>query len=388
MNIRHLPILGLTAALASQVVASDFISKEMAEQRRQVEMAKQTTIPWLPADADDRREPEQQVLRTRGLYIDQVGVVRRLKEPEKLGCKGLELEAHRGHPLYPENGIWGVRAGFAARYNAVEVDAQQLRDDTWVLHHDKTNERTLVHPFGSQPVSRLTRNEWTQGFMRGRDGLNTSEPAGDVLSTMVLTGAYRQAGQTMNIEIKNYKSCKALHTLDVMARLTLGYEGVAYSELNSTKALSCMRQQNQTSYMAVIQGPNRKALEAWTKANHGKELAHLKGNRLLRAGANFAKQHFGSYKFPGLNSTRELKQFRQLLGRNSGLHVEIQDLLDDPGIIRRVHAAGMKVKSYTINSNEHHLDGLKKLKARGTLPDGAIVDSTPIRTCKILGLES
>jgi len=360
----------------------------MAEQRRQVEMAKQTTIPWLPADADDRREPEQQVLRTRGLYIDQVGVVRRLNEPEKLGCKGLELEAHRGHPLYPENGIWGVRAGFAARYNAVEVDAQQLRDDTWILHHDKTNERTLVHPFGSQSVSRLTRDEWTQGFMRGRDGLNTPEPAGDVLSTMVLTGAYRQAGQTMNIEIKNYKSCKALQTLDVMARLTLGYEGVAYSELNSTKALSCMRQQNQTSYMAVIQGPNRKALEAWTKANHGKELAHLKGNRLLRAGANFAQQHFGSYKFPGLNSTRELKQFRELLGSNSGLHVEIQDLLDDPGIIRRAHAAGMKVKSYTINSNEQHLDGLKKLKARGALPDGAIVDSTPIRTCKILGLES
>jgi len=383
----QLPLLALTAALVAPVSANDFIGRKMAEQVRQIEAARQTLIPWLPSDADDRRLPEQEVLRAKGLYIDQIGVVRRLTQPQQLGCKGLELEAHRGHPLFPENGIWGVRAGFAARYNAVEVDAQQLRDNTWVLHHDKSNERTVVHPFGSQAVSRLTREEWTQGFMRGRDGLNTSEPAGDVLSTMVLTGAYRQPGQAMNIEIKQFKNCKALQTLDIMARLTLGHDGVAYSALNSTKALACLRQYNQSSYMAVVQGPNRKALETWTKTQHGQELAHLKGNRLLRAGANFAQQHFGSYKFPGLNSTRELKHFRELLGSNSGLHVEIQDLLDDPGIIRRAHAAGMKVKSYTINSNADHLEGLKKLKARGALPDGAIVDSTPIRTCKVLGLE-
>jgi glycerophosphoryl diester phosphodiesterase len=388
VNIGHLPIAALTALLIAPVSANDYIGKEMAEQRRQIEAARQTTIPWLPSDADDRRLPEQEALRSKGLYIDQVGVVRRLKEPQQLGCKGLALEAHRGHPLHPENGIWGVRAGYAARYNAVEVDAQQLRDDTWIFHHDKTSERTVVHPFGAQAVSKLSWEQWGQGYMRGRDGLNTTEPASDVLSNMILTGAYRQPGQALNIEIKKYKNCKALLTLDVMARLTLGPDGVAYSALNSTKGLECLRQQNQSSYMAVIQGPNRKALETWAKANHGQELAPLKGNRLLRAGANFAKQQFGSYKFPGLNSTRELKQFRQLLGSNSGLHVEIQDLLDDPGIIRRAHAAGMKVKSYTINSNEAHLEGLKRLKSRGALPDGAIVDSTPIRTCKFLGLES
>lgn len=360
----------------------------MSDQRKQIEAARQTSIEWLPADADERREPEQQVLRAKGLYIDQTGVVRRLNQPTQLGCKGFELEAHRGHPLFPENGIWAVRAGFAARYNAVEVDAQQLGDGVWVFHHDKTNERTTVHPFGRQLLTKLNREQWTQGFMRGRDGLNTDEPAGDVLSTMILTGAYRQSGQSMNIEIKDYKDCKQLQVLDVMASLTLGQDGVAYSSLNSTSALTCLRQVNQTSYMAIIQGPNRKALEAWAKANHGRELTHLKGNRLLRAGAELAQREFGSHTFPKLSNSKNLKHLRELLGSNAGIHVEIQDLLDDPGLIRRARAAGLKVKSYTINSNDDHLAGLRKLKAQRQLPDGAIVDSTPVRTCRILGLET
>lgn len=368
-------------------LADEPVAARMAYQRAAVEAAKQTSVPWLPADAQINRMPEQEFLRPHGLYLDQLGLTRRLAKPDQLGCRGLELQAHRGHPLYPENSDSAVTHAFGARFNAAEVDARQLRDDYWVFNHDNTLNRTVSNGSRTSKVGQLKREEWFQGFMRDRSGLITQEQAQDSIMTMMNAAAYRQPGQRINIEIKAGDACKELGTLNMLATTLLTPQGVSYSSLNDMRPLACLRSVNSDAYMALIEGPSRQALEDWAKANHGTELAKLTGRRQLMAASNFVSEAFGAYKFPPWNSAQGLAKIRSVLGSNAGIHVEIQRLLADPAIVRRAHAAGLKVMSYSINDNQSHLNGLRSLKAKGLLPDGAIVDSTPINTCTALGLE-
>lgn len=144
--------------------ADDPIAARMANQRAALEAAKQTSVPWRPADAQINRMPEQQFLRAHGPYIDQSGLTRRLLKPEQLSCKGLELQAHRGHPQRPENNESAVTHAFGARYNAAEVDARQLRDGYWVFNHDSKLERTVSNGSSTTKVGQLNRNEWFQGY--------------------------------------------------------------------------------------------------------------------------------------------------------------------------------------------------------------------------------
>lgn len=347
-------------------------------------------LPGLPGDALEDREPEQAALSARGYYLGRFGVIRRLNQPQALGClNGFEIQSHRGYPTLPENAFSSVVVAFAAKFNAVEVDARQLRDGTWVLNHDESTQRTMLTRSNKTKLRNMDRSDWTQSTLRNRLGQQVNEQAEDLAT--IASGAFQaqSPGQTLNIELKDNRgiNCQDLGQLNETATLFLSAGQVSYSSMNGVKPLVCMREHNPDAYLALIQGPSRKALEKWAAANHGEELSKLNGNRRLRAAAQMATEAFGSYKYPSWSSTVKLQELRRTLGGKVGLHVEISDLKADPGLVARAQSAGVKLMTYTLTDNDSHLNDLLALKSRGVMPDGAIVDSTPIKTCKMLGLE-
>ncbi|MFV3370977.1 glycerophosphodiester phosphodiesterase family protein [Pseudomonas sp. NY15435] len=344
----------------------------------------------LPADANTSREPEQLELMKRGYYIEQGGALKRLGAPQQIGCRGFEIQAHRGDPRFGENGARAVLSAIASKYNGAEVDARQLRDGTWVFNHDASTGRTLNLPQGDVALTNLDLETWLTAKGRDRFGAPTNDNVYSASQILFATSKTVVPGQTINIEIKGNRglTCGTLGTLNAMAIKEMGQSYISYSSLDGLPPLQCMRSHNPTAYLGLIQGPSQAALEKWAAANHAEELGNLRGRARLMAGARLANKAFGTYKFPRWTSNSKLSELRSSIGGDVGLHVEITDLLADPGITARAHRAGIrKVLTYTLTDNRSHIDGLKALKKMGQLPDGAIVDSTPIKTCKMLGLE-
>lgn len=342
----------------------------------------------LPTDAAQDRAPEQEALNPKGFYIDQTGAVRRLHEPDRLGCKGFEIQAHRGYVTQPENSLSAVVTALSAKFNAAEVDVRRLRDGTWVLSHDGNTKRTMLNTTGKTSLRSMNLADWSQATMRNRDGTKSQETPVSLEQTLTDSLTVMSHGQTMNIELKaKHGTCKSIGELNALTTGILGDNRANYSSMNGTGPLVCVRKYNPSTYVALIQGPSRKALEKWAAATHGEELSKLSGNKRLFAGAKMATEAFGGYQYPSWSSAAKLSELRRTLGNNVGLHVEITDLKADPSLVSRVRAAGVKLMSYTLTDNDSHIRDLLALKSMGALPDGAILDSTPIKACKMLGLE-
>jgi glycerophosphoryl diester phosphodiesterase len=64
-------------------------------------------------------------------------------------CQGMVLHAHHGAPDAPENSPSGARMAFEGGWEGAEIDIQQLRDKSWVLHHDLLLGRTSIGPGGT-----------------------------------------------------------------------------------------------------------------------------------------------------------------------------------------------------------------------------------------------
>lgn len=391
--LRTVTLVGILLSLSGIVEATSVASAQrvLKKERAFQESLLQTTVPWLPADADINRMPEQTVLSERGLYFDYMGRTRRLDAPDQLGCKGgFILEAHRGHPQFPENNVTAAGAGYSARYNAVELDVRMLGDSTWVFQHDATSGRTFqLANYHEKALKNISAGEYRAGKEIDRDGSVTQYSPQTALPVLMSAGSFIGSDQYINIEIKELaKTCEVYGHLNTLITTIIPAHQVSYSTMGNVRPLLCLRQVNTTSRMTVIQGPGRKPLETWAKANHGADLSKLKGNRQTQMAARFIQASFGAHTFPRMSDAKTLAGLKDALGANMGINVEIQDLVDNPGIITRARNAGIRVMSYSINDNDAHLQALKRLRARGTLPDGAIVDSTPIKTCKTIGLES
>lgn len=379
----------ILALCSTSVLADGELTKHVVEERQYFEATFQSYFDWLPKDADIMRLPEQEVMVKHGLYLDTFGLTRRLNEPDRLGCKnGFIIESHRGHPHMSENSSPAIVASLQARYNAVEVDAQHLSDGKWVLHHDWNVGRTVQMPDYQEPYLRnMTWDQYSRGKQVNPDGrVITLSPIG-AAHAFLTAAAYMEPGQYINIEIKGPASCERLKDLDRIARASIPPSRISYSSMSNASPLVCLRGINTESAMVMIQGPGRKPLETWAKTHHGEELAPLRGNRRLRAAGKLVSNVFGNHTFPRVSDAKTLARLKEAFGPNTGINVEIQDLVDNPAILTRARTLGMKVLTYSINDNDAHLQALKKLKAQGRLPDGAIVDSTPIKTCHMIGLE-
>jgi glycerophosphoryl diester phosphodiesterase len=70
------------------------------------------------------------------------------------------LIAHRGGAaVYPEEGPYGYDRALNAGY-ALEADARQIKDGTWVLLHDATVDRTMTGVGMTGPVDQISYTNW------------------------------------------------------------------------------------------------------------------------------------------------------------------------------------------------------------------------------------
>lgn len=191
-------------------------------------------------------------------------------------------------------------------------------------------------------------------------------------------------GQRFNIELKSIH-CGQLRRLDERLASFLPRRSYGYSVLDQVAILQCLRQFNTESYVAVVQGPHRQSMAQW--AQQRQDSLEPKLRDALQPVAPWVKKKLSTLRFKNWMTPESIRELEQLLGQNFGVHVDYRDLLEDPSAVQRLRGAGVKLMTYAVSSPREHLEGLRTLKRRGALPDGAIVDSTPEEVCKALGLE-
>ena len=302
-----------------------------------------------------------------------------------LGCRGFELEAHRGHPEWPESSPSAFIQAITARYNGVETDARLLADGTWVLHHDPMTGKVVRLRTGSRRVASLSYQDWVDGYYLDREGRLSNEQVTDAVTILSRAAAALRPGQRLNIELKSM-NCEQLQRLDAQLASFLPRRSYGFSVLDQIGLLQCLRRFNPESYVAVVQGPHRQSMKQWLQQQASREpQLHEPLQSLARH--PLVKKKLSTLRFKNWMTPESIRELRQLLGQNFDLHVDYRELLEDPGAVQRLRKEGVKLMTYAVSSPAEHLKGLRTLRRRGALPDGAIVDSTPAETCRALKLE-
>lgn len=330
----------------------------------------------LPDDADTDKVDIQQALSERGLYLHENGNV---KIKNKSSCNAPIIESHRGHYSQPENSEVATKDALIAGYGGVELDAMQLKDGTWVLHHDYVTGR-VVSTSKKISVKLMSRRQWRRFELIDRKGKSTSEDAAFLKDAISSYKEYGSNTQYLNIEIKGNPSCRDLRKLDNKIKKELKSSQYGYSAMD-IKALECIRGTNSDIYLGVVQFPHLTSIKK-TKKQHQSKNQHLKNavySRLLKYNQTSKNKYTRNW------STRSgLRHITEKLGENSGLHLDIRTLTYNSKILARAKKAGLKTLStYSINGSKYHLKQLVKLKKKHIVPDTIITDEDPIKVCQI-----
>lgn len=340
-----------------------------------------------PETASDLRKAETDALESRGMYRDKFGYLG-YRSPRSFGCKGLALEAHRGHPGQPENSMTAFLLAAEAGYSGIETDLRAIENDAFVFHHDKDTTRTIVLPRGKRDVKYMRESQWREGKFIAPDGRITEQSPKLAIEMLQAAQRTMAPGQHINVELKTEMKCDLLAKFDDAATRVLSRDQLAYSEMNDLDGLRCLRAYNPDSYMAVIQYPDFTSGQIWYAENELGENPRIEDFARSRFTGKDTGRLRQSYERRHRNWTTSgaLKEIKDKLGSNAGLHVDFRTLLNDPGLKERARKQGIKIATYSINTGLHHLKGLVQLKSKGTLPDIAIVDTGRVQTCEALGL--
>ena len=333
--------------------------------------------PGFPADAtgDARWEPAQQLLKNRGLYLDNLGQVRLLDDSH---C-GIRLEAHRGHPRLAENSLLAVYGALQSGLPSVEVDIMRLRDGNWVLHHDKRTGRVAGRRDGAtQFVELLNSSEFAALRLREvKTGRLTDTPPTFLSEVVELMKRVAKPGQRLNLELKSDATRAQLAGLHAYLSQHLGSSQFYYSSMstvNDPELLGRVRAVAPDAPLAIVLRPHTRSLT---------EAAKEKGPEAQR----WSEWLAGKTKRALTSSTDQatLARWARELGPNLGLHVDIRTLVSDPELAARARKAGFGwISTYTVNSQAYHEEQLLALKKRGRLPDQVIVDASQYRVCQRL----
>ena len=163
-------------------------------------------------------------------------------------CQGMVLHAHRGAPDAPENSLSGVRRAFEGGWDGAEIDIQQLRDRSWVLHHDLLLGRTTNGP-GGMPYN-LDRAAWQALTLKDRRGQPVRESPPFLAD--VLAGIGQRHDKVLNVEIKQpFLSCDAAR--QAVAVLSRGRpSGQWFLTAIDRRHLRCARQADPHAYLGLI----------------------------------------------------------------------------------------------------------------------------------------
>jgi glycerophosphoryl diester phosphodiesterase len=273
-------------------------------------------------------------------------------------CQGMVLHAHRGSAAAPENSLAAVRLAFEGEWDGAEIDIQQLRDRQWVLHHDAQLGRTTS--LQGRSVRDLDSATWREVRLKDRQGKVGAEPA-PFLSDVLGSVAERE-DKVLNVEIKQFNgSCDAAQ--QAVAVLHRGQPaGRWFLTAIDRRQLQCARKADPHGYLGQI------ALDA-------QALARENGARTLARSVNA----------PVLD-TAWLRRLQQDVGSPVGVHVDINTLAANPGLLADAKALQLPVFSYHLGSDREHAEALKAYASRsGLWPSGAIIDGAPSAFCSLLG---
>lgn len=357
--------------------------------RQSDEQANPKALRILPRDAFRESKQavidKQRILWDRGLYYNRWGQIR-YRDGDN--CGTLELEAHRGDPSRPENSRLGVAIAAASGYDSVEIDARQIENDRWVLHHDAmTGRATGTFDGDWERVEQMEDDDWRQ--LRHRD-MDTGELLDrrppTLYEALQAFHSHSPAGQVLDLEVKGDPSDDDLRELDRMVRRVIG-SGSFYYSSGSLDTLETLREINKRVYLGMIQSPHPDsvaALRAQAERGTGGDPIYEAHERSIERVVGYGSYWYGAL-YDDYTGTRALQMLRNKLGTNAGLHLDIRRYAEVPAVRGRAQRAGLRgVTTYSINGPDLHLDRLSALKAKDLLPQRVITDSTRYRFCSRL----
>jgi glycerophosphoryl diester phosphodiesterase len=271
-------------------------------------------------------------------------------------CGGIVLHAHRGAPEHPENSLPAVRAALAGSWDGVEIDLQQLRDGTSVLHHDPLLGRTTS--LRGRTTGSLDATAWREVRLKNRKGELTREPPPFLEEVL---GVMKDSPKVLNAEIKQSFSNCAVAERTVRA-MREGREGGQWFVTAIERAhLRCARQVDPAGYLGII------VLDLQSAALQERRIAEP-----LRVPQ------------PQLDA-RWLEVLQREVGAPVGVHLDIHTLASQPAILAMARDRGMPVFTYSLADDRRHAETLRRVAERTQLwPTGAVIDGDPDAFCRAL----
>ncbi len=344
-----------------------------------------TALHYYPADAQfigNDIVDIQLALGDRDLYLSQTGQIKMLSIKQ---CP-MDISAHRGDFRQPESSDIAIASALRDNYNSVEIDVRLLKDGTWVNHHDQQTGRATVHYTGKRyNIEKMKLNEFVQLKLRDKQNhqLLNRRPI-TALESFQTFATYRKNNQKLNVEIKSETYGQKLYELDQMLRQTVG-QGSFYYSSSDLDTLEKLRGINPTVYLGFIQGAHPSSVEKLQRdLRQGlkNDAFYLDNQNNLELVGKYGTKRYRS-RYKNYTTNNGLNQIKKTLGSNSGLHLDIRSFMQNPSIKAQANNAGMKIYTYTINGSNYHQTQLLSL-SKSNLPDGAIVDATPLMICQKL----
>lgn len=270
-------------------------------------------------------------------------------------CKGLVLHAHRGTSDQPENSLSAIKQALKGSWDGVEIDLQQLRDRQWVIHHDPVLGRTTS--LARRNLADLDSTVWREVRLKDRQGRVTSEPAPFLADTLQSLTPFE--GKVVNAEIKQgFKNCEA--SQQAVAAMNQGRpSGQWFLTSVERRHLQCARQADPQGYLGVI------VLDPQGLA--------LSDPRTARTASRLSA--------PVIDSAW-LRRLQQEVAPPVGVHVDINTLHANPGLLADARLLNLPVFTYHLGADRDHAQALRQTAQRsGLWPSGAIIDGQPEPFC-------
>jgi len=332
----------------------------------------------LSAYSEPQIQDIQYALQARGLYWTAAQTPAYL---EQQSCP-LEVYAHRGHYLYPENSVSSVMMGALGGFDGVEIDVMLTRDGYWVVHHDSVTGRATGRSDGKHfRMSRIKAKQWNSLVVRDKDGQLSQERAPYAIDVFKRWANSYQLGQQLNIEIKQDADIVELNHLLKMARQSLPQGSYFFSSLE-LDVLKKVRELDSSIYLGYVWEPHPSSIaevKAVARKATKSDVLYQKYQRQI----NWVSDYEARKRSRSKSQKYSAKTVREALGLNSGLHVDIRSFVGAPTIYSRSKQAGLaKVVTYSINGSDFHQSQLLALKNMARpLPDQAIMDTSKFEIC-------
>lgn len=275
-------------------------------------------------------------------------------------CLGMVLHAHRGSPTAPENSGRAILEALEGAWDGAETDIQQLRDGQWVLHHDDLLGRTTS--LRGRRVAELDSQTWREIRLKDRAQHITTEKAPFLREVAMAAGA--RPDKVLNVEIKQGGGdcAPALQAVDTLHEALPS--GQWFLTSIDRRQLQCARKGAPELYLGQI------LLDPAA-------LAQQSAKRFVRSSAALLRSPVVDRAW--------LARLVEDVGAPVGLHIDIQTLAANPGLLGLARQMNIPLFTYSLGDDREHARLIDAARRReGLLPSGAIINGSAEAFCRLL----